>query len=458
MQGITIALLGLPAVQAQETKGELEELIVTAPKYVSSGSLSAMKSDTPLVEIPQSVTVISRDQIDLLNWTSVQQAVRYTAGITGENFGPDERYDWLTLRGFNPVQFIDGLQAPIGATTANLGTDLYAYEAVDILKGPSSALYGLSPPGGIVNGRSRRPLDELGGELGLVYGDNDTKEIHGDITGGLTDNIDGRLTALYRDKGSQVDHVSIERQFVAPAVTFKFGDDTRLTLLSYYQKDEVDGETNGFLPAYGVSLHNPLGDVPASRNLGEPDYNRYVREQWAAGYDFVHNFSDSFSLQQNFKYISSKSKMLVVMAGDWGVMTFDGTTDDYRTVQRFNFLSRERLVRRSRHPSRSQVRHRALGTRWRLSASTTACVVVGPDAPRHRPVSPGSAAPITVASLFPHSSTRCRSKLVKTAGPGEMGQPGRDAVGPRGPVHSDNWDDYRRRQIHVPRRRELRVR
>ena len=58
-----------------------------------------MKSDTPLVEIPQSVTVISRDQIDLLNWTSVQQAVRYTAGITGENFGPDERYDWLTLRG-----------------------------------------------------------------------------------------------------------------------------------------------------------------------------------------------------------------------------------------------------------------------------------------------------------------------------------------------------------------------
>jgi outer membrane receptor protein involved in Fe transport len=123
------------------------ELIVTAPKYVSSGSLSAMKSDTPLVEIPQSVTVISRDQIDLLKWSSVQQSVRYTAGITGENFGPDERYDWLTLRGFTPVQFIDGLQAPIGASPPNTGIDLYGFEAVDILKGPSSVLYGLTPPG-----------------------------------------------------------------------------------------------------------------------------------------------------------------------------------------------------------------------------------------------------------------------------------------------------------------------
>ena len=188
-----------------------------------------------------------------------------------------------------------------------------------------------------MNGRSRRPLDELGGELGLVYGDNDTKEIHGDITGGLTDNIDGRLTALYRDKGrrSTTSTSSVNSSRQRPQ--FKFGDNTRLTLLSYYQKDEVDGETNGFLPAYGVSLPNPLGKVPPSRNLGEPDYNRYTREQWAAGYDFVHNFSDRFSLQQNFKYISSKSKMLVVYGGGLVDADFDGTPDDYHTVQRYNF-------------------------------------------------------------------------------------------------------------------------
>ena len=159
-QAVVAALLAAPLAHAQQS-GELEELIVTAPKYVSSGSLSAMKSDTPLVEIPQSVTVISRDQIDLLNWSSVQQSVRYTAGITGENFGPDERYDWLTLRGFYAGAVHRRSAGADRRESANTGTDLYGFEAVDILKGPSSVLYGLTPPGGIVNMRSRRPADGL---------------------------------------------------------------------------------------------------------------------------------------------------------------------------------------------------------------------------------------------------------------------------------------------------------
>ena len=342
-QAVVAALLAAPLAHAQQASGELEELIVTAPKYVSSGSLSAMKSDTPLVEIPQSVTVISRDQIDLLKWSSVQQSVRYTAGITGENFGPDERYDWLTLRGFTPVQFIDGLQAPIGASPPNTGIDLYGFEAVDILKGPSSVLYGLTPPGGIVNVRSRRPAADFGGEIDLQYGSNDLKQGAADVTGSITDWISGRLTGLYRDRESQVDHVGIERTYIAPALSFQLGSDTQLTLLYYYQKDEVLGETNGFLPAYGVSLPNPLGDVPPSRNLGEPDYNRYERSQWGAGYDFSHRFNDNLTLSQNLKFFSQDSQMLVVYGGGLkdGTCEFcfdgDGVPDDYRTVWRYNF-------------------------------------------------------------------------------------------------------------------------
>ena len=108
--------------------------------------------------MPQSVSVISRDMIDLLNWTSLNESVRYSAGATGEAFGPDERYDWLQVRGFDPVQFIDGVQAPIGSVN-NTGTDLYGSESVEVLKGPASVLYGQSPPGGIVNMMSRRPQD-----------------------------------------------------------------------------------------------------------------------------------------------------------------------------------------------------------------------------------------------------------------------------------------------------------
>ena len=152
------AVAGPGVAQEQAAADELGPVVVTAERYVSTEGSSASKSDIPLVEMPQSVSVVSRDMIDLLNWTSLNESVRYSAGATGEAFGPDERYDWLQIRGFDPVQFIDGVQAPIGSVN-NTGTDLYGSESVEVLKGPAAVLYGQSPPGGIVNMVSRRPQD-----------------------------------------------------------------------------------------------------------------------------------------------------------------------------------------------------------------------------------------------------------------------------------------------------------
>lgn len=320
---------GSPAL-AQDPDGaaEVEALVVTAPNYVSSGSVSATKTQAPLIETPQSITVISRDQIDLLNITSLQDSVRYTAGVTGENYGPDERYDWLTLRGFYPVQYIDGLQAPIGSVT-NIGTDLYGFESVDILKGPASVLYGLSPPGGIVNMISRRPSTSFGGEIEGQLGEYEHKQIAGDITGPLGANMSGRLTALYRDRGTQVDFVDSKRTYIAPALTLDIAAATRITFLGYYQKDEIDGYGGGFLPASGTVLPNAFGVIPASRNLGEPDYNFYGRDQYGVGYDVSHQLTDNISLQQNLKYFNVESRMRQVYGA--------GLQADNRTVTRFVF-------------------------------------------------------------------------------------------------------------------------
>src|SRR5438874_4579536 len=195
------ALLAIALAEAQTTAGQgqaqsepLAEVVVSAPRYVPDTNISATKIAIPLIETPQSISVITRDQIDVLDFQNLQQAVRYTSGVIGENFGPDERYDWLTLRGFNPVEYIDGLQAPIGSVP-NVGLDLWMADSVEVLKGASGVLYGQAPPGGLVNLTSRRPQQDLHYEAQLQYGSFSDKQAAGDITGDLSG--DGTLLGRF---------------------------------------------------------------------------------------------------------------------------------------------------------------------------------------------------------------------------------------------------------------------
>ena len=323
--------LAAGAAQAQSAGQpvELDRLVVSAPNYVPAGSMTATKSAVPLIETPQSISVVTRDQIDLLGFTDVQQAIRYTAGIVGENYGPDLRFDFLTLRGFTPKQYIDGLQAPITTTIFNVGAELYGFQEVDVLKGPAAVLYGNSPPGGIYNLTSRRAENVFGGELGVRVGSDDYKQLQGTVTGPIGDSLSARATLLYRDRGSQTEHVTGERTFFAPTFTWEIGPRTSLTGLAYYQKDANTGDTNGYLPAHGTLLGNPNGVIPRGRNLGEPDYNRYDRTQTGIGWDFRHAFSDTLSFQQNAKWYDYEEAQKMVYSA--------GFQADQRTVNRNSY-------------------------------------------------------------------------------------------------------------------------
>jgi len=324
----------VPVLAQERPPEQLEEVVVSAPNYVPTTNTAATKLDVPLIETPQAITVVTRDQVDLLNMQNLGQAVRYTSGIIGENFGSDERYDWLTLRGFYPIQYVDGLQAPVGSVT-NVGLDLFGFESVEVLKGPSSVLYGQTPPGGIVNLTSRRPLDEFGGELQAQFGQYSAKQIATDVTGPASEAVAYRLTGLYRDRDTQTDGVNSKRLYVAPALSWQIAETTRVTFLGYYQDDEVNGDGGGFLPAQGVVLPNPNGRIPTNRNAGEPEYNTYQREQYAVGYDFRHDFTEQLSVQQNVKYSSADVKMLSVYGA--------GLQPDLRTLNRFNFPFNEEV-------------------------------------------------------------------------------------------------------------------
>lgn len=201
----------------------------------------------------------------------------------------------------------------------------------------------MMPPGGIVNVTSRRPSATFDGEIEGQVGNNDRWQVNGDVTGQIADGFNGRLTALYRDQGTQTRGVSSRRAFVAPAASIDIGDASRLTLLSYYQDDEVKGDGGGFLPSQGTLLPNPLGKLPTSINLGETSYNRFTRTHWGVGYEFTHDFDNGLRFAQNAKFTRLESDQRGLGGNGFVDADFDGVPDDYRTVSRYSFSFAEEV-------------------------------------------------------------------------------------------------------------------
>lgn len=317
------------ATAIETVEQEDGSIVVTARGFVPEGAISANKADIPLIQTPQSVSVITRDQIDLLDFVDAQQAVRYVAGVYGENYGPDARYDFFTVRGFTPKQYIDGLAAPISTSIYSVGVDLYGFQSLDLLKGPSSTLYGNAPPGGIYNQTSRRASDEFGGEVRAQYGTDDFKEIAGTVTGPVANGLSVRFTGLYRDRDLVADDTGYRRLYVAPTATWAIGPRTTLTGLAYYQYDQGEGGNGGFLPVTGTLLPSPNGTIGQRTNLGDPR-DRSTRRQFSAGYELAHGFSNALTLRSNARWNQYRERAPI------GIYA-TALADDGRTVSQSNF-------------------------------------------------------------------------------------------------------------------------
>ncbi|WP_245549351.1 MULTISPECIES: TonB-dependent siderophore receptor [Methylomicrobium] len=279
--------------------------------YVVKKSLSGSKTDTPLIEVPQSISVINKDEFAARAAQSITQAVTYTPGVFTGMFGPSTRDDYFNLRGFEGTQYLDGTRLMSSSTSyAQLRVEPYGLERIEVLRGPSSVLYGQNAPGGLVNMMSKRPtaipfheVQFLGGSYDRVQGSLD---LSGPVAG--RDDLLYRLVALGRGSDTQVDFVEDNRYYVAPSFTWKPSDATTFTFLSHYQKDET-GNAMQFFPYQGSVLGNPNGRLPTSRFLGEPGFDGYEREQFSVGYALEHRFNKVFSARQNVRYAHVESQL-----------------------------------------------------------------------------------------------------------------------------------------------------
>ncbi|MBC7198520.1 MAG: TonB-dependent siderophore receptor [Pseudomonas balearica] len=315
-------MLGLPLLmaavvaQAQEAL-ELEAQQITAPRevergdgpvegYVAKRSVSATKTDTPIIETPQSISVITADRIRDQGSLTIQDSLRYVSGMRGEAYGFDSRGDSSLVRGVSPTIFLDGLQQSVGSYT-NTRTDPFTLERVEVIKGPSSMLYGQSSVGGLLNLVSKRPQAERRNELQLQYGSFDRKQIAFDSTGPLDD--DGtllyRVVAIGRDSQTQVDHTKDNRLVFMPSLTWRPNEQFEWTLMANVQKDD-GGTTSGFLPHRGTVLSAPYGEIGSERFVSEPGFDEYDTEQKALTSQMSWRLDETWTLRQNLRWQKSK--------------------------------------------------------------------------------------------------------------------------------------------------------
>ncbi|ATM08233.1 TPA: TonB-dependent siderophore receptor [Raoultella planticola] len=311
--GLAVATLAGQALAEETlvvTASSSEDPTAPVKGIVATKTLSATKTAAGLVKTPQSVSVITRDQMAALDVTSVSQALRYSAGVFTEYRGSSNRNDEVFVRGFSYVpKYLDGLSYGATASSQTGTMDPWLLERVELVRGPASVLFGQVNPGGLISMTSKRPTSQPVHEIQFRTGNDNLAEGAFDLGGPLSD--DGhllyRLNGIARSQNSQVEDYKETRVAIAPTLTWYPNDATRFTLLTSYQKDPDAGYRN-FLPRYGTVNNVDGSYIPRDFNVSDPSYNQSWREQTLIGYEFEHQLNDMLTLRQNARYGTIKQK------------------------------------------------------------------------------------------------------------------------------------------------------
>ena len=280
-----------------------------APTVAAKRSATGTKTDTPIEKNPQSVSVVTREEMDMRSVSSVKQAFNYTPGVLTGNRGSSAVIDALSIRGFsetNTNQYLDGLKLQ-GDNYSEFAIDPYFLERAELLRGPVSVLYGKSNPGGVVALVSKRPTQETLREVQFQMGNHNLYSTGFDFGGAIDDAgvYSYRLTGLASSQDAQQANNKQKRYTIAPSFSWRPDENTRLDLLTYFQ-NEPDTGYYGWLPREGtvVPITRPDGSqykLPTNFDEGEKS-NRISRNTKMLGYSFEHRFDETWTVRQNLRY------------------------------------------------------------------------------------------------------------------------------------------------------------
>ena len=280
--------------------GATGEGVVVTGRATAVDDRSALKISAPLSDAPQSISVVLQDQLILQNPQSISGVIDYASGVTANQYGYDPRFPRFKIRGFGELfngVYQDGLKLS-GSDEVSPLMEPYGLQQLDIIRGPTSVLYGQNAPGGMINLVSKQPSDTPAGELELQVGNYGRYDGRWDFNAPLTSDgsLAGRLVGVERESGTQFINVPDDETYVAPSLTWTPRPGTSLTLLTSFERVSGGDSDN----VYEARIL-PKG-YPQTVYIGEKAFDRSVQETYALGYLFREDLGRGFSLNQAFRY------------------------------------------------------------------------------------------------------------------------------------------------------------
>lgn len=331
--------------------------------YLATRSSGSSKTDQPLITTPQSISVVTRQQMEDQGAQDLNQALNYTPGVFTNFGGAATRYDTIALRGFHGGDvdntFLDGLRIMSDGGSFNiLQVDNWFLDRVDVIKGPSSALYGQTVPGGLVNLVSKRPQFAEEGHLRLSTGTHATNSAAFDYTNAINDQWAFRLTGITRNSDTQYDHTREEKYAISPQLMWQPSEDTNLVLRAYLQKDPSGGY-HGSVPAEGTLYSHNGRKLSDSFYEGDSALDQFKRNEQIYSYDFSHRFNEVWSFYSTASYSHSNVDLDQVYQIGWDATNPDLLTR-YYSVERSSLSAWANDNRLQADFSTGAVQHRVI--------------------------------------------------------------------------------------------------
>ncbi|AGT10755.1 TonB-dependent siderophore receptor [Paracoccus aminophilus] len=289
--------------------GSLESPIGGGTGYLATNSATAFKGGVPLTETPQSVSTVTEKELDDRKPRQIQDALAYVPGVTAGIWGVDDRFDQFLIRGFDlGTSGIYRDSLPNKAQNfSGFKIEPYMVQRIDVLRGPSSVIYGSNDAAGMINVISKRPKFENFAEGQLSYGSHKTASVGVDA-GGVLDpakTLAWRVTALRRDGSTAIHDSDNDRSLIALGLTWAPTDQTEVTFLGQWQKDALT--PNSFMPVAGEDYPARFGDLPKSFTRSQSPFNRFATEQYSFGWQARHDLSEQLTFRQNYRHARQKT-------------------------------------------------------------------------------------------------------------------------------------------------------